>query len=565
MASDRRPVRRAGTGDGRPPHASDPLPLDRAILWTPRGLTSTSFPEDVYPVFLEHDTLAGVNRHLDRIDREPRFGFLLGRLFRCPELEIDYAVVDTAVAAREVLSEEASGACIIRAWSEAQAVFSGHSGLLLGWYHSHYRFGLAPTEADRDTNARYFDAPWQLSIIAVPDRARPLGGVFRRPAGDADGDHDRPSPFYELTPTPHGGAIGRAHSAVTWANYEARPPAAPVFGPAALPEPEVPPEPEPAAAVEPEAAAEPESVTEAREVDAPPPAHEQIADEEPSIQREEGVAEEPVAEVKAPEKPLRAPKKSKKEAAGSSKPAKPGRPANQPRVTLWSDEQRAAANREVPTGSAPPPPAASRPPELAAPEPPPPSERPEPGPRRPSEGPRPPAALPDDRVPVGERSLRGVPLVLPGEKNEVGLLPPRARRIAWPVVAAGVVLLSAALFLLRPDPPPGPVGRGGPETSTTGGAAASAELRRFLEEADALEIAGERYRERATDFDAGRIGCDLLTTGYLAADEAYVRAAAAYAGFEDRSNPRAADAYEEAGAEIAGINSHFDESGCPRP
>jgi hypothetical protein len=431
-------------------------------------------------MFLEHDMLAGVNRHLDRIEREPRFGFLLGRLYHCPDLDIDYAVADTAVAAREVLSEEASGAYIIRAWSEAQAVFSGHSGLLLGWYHSHYRFGLMPTGADQDTIARYFDAPWQLTIIVVPDRARPLGAVFRAFTGQAGGSHDRPAAFYELSPTPHSGDLGRAHSAVSWANYQAHPPAPPVFGPA-------------------EEAAEIAEAAEAAEV----------AEAEPS------------ARASAPDEADEAGEAVSSPVAGESGPAARLGP---PGVVMPASEERGPPDGAASPGRAAPP---GRP---------------------------------------ADRSLRGVPLVMPGEQAEMGLLPPRSRRVSWPVVAVAVALLAVAVFFLMPDAPSRSAGRTDPAPSSTGGASpVSPELRRFLEEVDALTIAGERYDERAADFDAGRIGCDLLTTGYVAADEASVRVAAGYGNPELRSNPRAAAAYERAGAEIAGINNHFDGSGCPRP
>ncbi|HSM08613.1 MAG TPA: hypothetical protein VLA33_06315 [Gemmatimonadota bacterium] len=519
------------------------MPLERAILWRPRGVTGATFPEGLYPMFLEHDLLAGVNRHLDRVEREPRFGFLLGRLYHCPETDVDYAVADTAVAAREILSEEASGAYVIRAWSEAQAVFSGHSGLLLGWYHSHYRFGLMPTEADRDTIARYFDAPWQLSIIVVPDRARPLGAVFRTLPAEAGGDHDRPAAFYELSPAPHGGDIGRPHSAVTWANYQAHPPAPPVFGPA---EEFAGPRDEPAVeAVAEEKVAEDEIVEE-EAVEEGAVEHvetvEEVAEEPPTQAVEEAEAEE------APDETPQEETASDAKASGEAPPVSEHEPPPaEPRVSLSERAGTLAPDASSePSGVRMPRPKAADPP----------------GDFPASQEPRP----PNRPMPPGSQSVRGVPLVMPGEKADVNLLPPRSRRIRWRVVATAAALLAVALFLLWPDPPTASTGRPGPEPSSSAGdGPVSPELRQFLEDVDALEIAGERYGERAADFDAGRIGCDLLTTGYVAADEAYVRVASAYGNPEVRSNPRSADAYEEAGAEIADINSHFDGSGCPRP
>ena len=89
--------------------------------------------------------------------------------------------------------------------------------------------------------------------------------------------------------------------------------------------------------------------------------------------------------------------------------------------------------------------------------------------------------------------------------------------------------------------------------------------RRFFDAVDDLGVAVEQYAERSSDFDAGRIGCDLLTTGYAAADAAFVRIAARYG--ELGSNPRqeAIDAYGRTSSEVAVVNAHFDGSGCPRP
>ena len=114
MPRESRAIKQAGVHGRRPPHREAPVPMHHSILWTPRGATAgdveITHPAGAYPLFFEHDALAGVNRHLDRAEREPRFGFLLGHLYRDPENGIEFAVADTAVAAREVLSEEASGA-----------------------------------------------------------------------------------------------------------------------------------------------------------------------------------------------------------------------------------------------------------------------------------------------------------------------------------------------------------------------------------------------------------------------------------------------------------------------
>lgn len=402
-----------------------PLPLDRAVLWTPRGTSGSkvggpALDKAAYLFFVEREALADVNRHLAAGDRESRFGFLLGRLFRCPLSGRHYSVADMAVPAREVLDEQASGAYLLRAWTDAQSRLSEDPGLLLGWYHSHYLLGLTLSQSDFDVNRRYFGAPWQCSIVIVPDLNRALGGVFRPSVDGSTPEGSTPSPFYELLPEAPADQLAPVSSAVVWTNYE--------------------------------------------------------ADRKVKITAKQ---------------------------AGASVAAQPKAPP----ALFGASEGRP-----------------------------------------------------------------GVPLVLPAEGNQAGLLPPRARRIAWPIVALVVVAGLAAVMLLLPDSPR-PVARGGSEGPAAGQpgpgprtpAPDSPEYRQFLSELEALGIAGDRYTERANDFDADRIPCQLLATGYVAADEAYVRVAASYRALDAASNSRATAAYETAGAEIAEVNAHFDASGCPRP
>lgn len=400
-----------------------PLPLDRAVLWTPRGdagsrLAGPTHDKAAYQFFIEREALADINRHLAGGDRESRFGFLLGRLFRCPLSSRHYSVADMALPAREVLDEQASGAYLLRAWTDAQSRLGKDPGLLLGWYHSHYLLGLTLSQSDFDVNRRYFGAPWQSSIVIVPDLNRALGGVFRPSLDGVTPEGSKPSPFYELLPEVPADVLAPVSSAVVWTNYE--------------------------------------------------------ADRKVKITAKQ---------------------------AGASVAAQPKAPP----ATFGAREGRP-----------------------------------------------------------------GVPLVIPAEGNQAGLLPPRSRRIAWPVVALVVVAAIAAVMLLLPDSSrPGARGpSAGPGTPAPGPRTAAPdtpEYRQFLSDVEALGVAGDRYAERANDFDADRIPCPLLATGYVAADEAYVRVAASYRALDTAPNSQATTAYERAGEEIAEVNTHFDASGCPRP
>ncbi len=490
------PLKEAGTGGDASPHAREPLPLHDSVLWVPRGVSDPVAEiwtdPDSHAVFLQHDVLVGVGRHLAGEETEARFGFLLGHLFRCPETGRAYVVADTAVAAREVLAEEASGAYLIRAWTEAQSVFSGHSGLLLGWYHSHWRLGPVPSEADVETATRYFAAPWQFSIVVVPEEQDPRGGVFHHHPGETRAT-PRPGPFYELLGAPHGGDLEAADLAIAWSNHEARIPISP------------PP-------------------LERSSAESPPaePSDAEPSDAEPSD------AEPPPAAKGEPAPARMGPWPGNVEGPVSS-PREEDRAGDAPETSRRASSTPVQARRD--------------------------GGRAEPGVARPRT-----VAHPSPGG-HGERPA-SIPLVIPGEGGQAGLLPPRDRRIGWPAVVAGICVLLIALFFLLSNGGDGPVRTAPPPAART---TPPPGVQRLLEQVEAVEIAGERYAERAADFDAGRIGCDLLATGYVAADEAYVRVATAYRDLGGEPNPRATAAYETAGEEIAAVNNHFDESGCPRP
>lgn len=402
-------------GGPDPRHEPAPLPLARAIAWVPRGADQAEWPPHGArpvrtPLFVTSGVLRAVQRHLSGSRTGTGFGFLAGRLFRCPRSDVPYALVESAHAGRDALAEQASGEHLERAWRDLEGAPDGIDRLLLGWYHGHDRHGLLLTDPDRETNRRYFGAPWQFSIVVVSRDGRPLGGVFRQ-AGTSPEEPSRPMPFFELLSKPHGGDLASVESAVDWTNYE-------------------------------------------------------------------------------PNRPL--------------PPSIPGDP-----TLVRAVPEAAGAD----------------------------------GPMRP-----------------------GVPLVIPGEGAPTGLLPPRSRRLARPIVIAGLlVLVAVAALLIRGADDPAPVvTRPVPSRPAPSPTRPSPEFQALLDRVAELELAGERYAERAGDFDAGRIGCALLAPGYVAADEAYVEVSAAFRA-AGAPNPAMSDAYERAGREIAAVNDHFDATGCERP
>ncbi len=401
----------AGTGGKKsgPQHGRRKLPAARAILWTPGDAIGSAVVDrparpDSYETFIHRSVISGINRHVDD-DGEARFGFLLGHLYRCPDTGIRYSVADTAIAATEEFLEDASGSFLIRAWADAQPVFAGHSGVLLGWYHSHLLLGLSLSGSDEDANERYFGQPWQMSIVVVPDPVRPLGGVFRSDPDAGVAERRRPSPFYELLDDRED-AVGGAASAVVWTNYD--------------------------------------------------------------IDRGE-----PVAEVKAGRFEMTAPALQRERSVGPTRP---------------------------------------------------------------------------------------VQLVIPGDGRSSGLFPAFQRRAWWPIGVFAMVMLFVALLTIARGLDRSPVTTLPQERTVR-----TLEERRFFDAVDGLAIAVERYAERSADYEAGRIGCDLLATGYAGADASFVRIAARFGELGPEPAEDAQGAYDTSTTEMAAINTHFDGSGCPRP
>jgi hypothetical protein len=91
------------------------------------------------------------------------------------------------------------------------------------------------------------------------------------------------------------------------------------------------------------------------------------------------------------------------------------------------------------------------------------------------------------------------------------------------------------------------------------------DLTRFREIAAELSTSIDRYQERARDFDLGRIGCDLLTTGYGVVDASFIEFVAVRARLEAEQGSEPAQEFDRLSEEVDDVNGHFDASGCPRP
>ena len=217
----RHAARGIGGGDASPTHHRAALPVDRSVLWTPirdPGDPAGPAVSGPYELFLARSAIRQINENSEAEGKEPRFGFLLGHVYRCPESGVHYSVADKVLPADEPISEDAPDPFLLRAWADSQASFREHGGVLIGWYHTHYMLGLILSEADREMNERYFGQPWQCCVLVVPDPARPLGAVFRSFAALAETEEE-PAPFRELLAMEDVPPEGPIATAVRWKNY----------------------------------------------------------------------------------------------------------------------------------------------------------------------------------------------------------------------------------------------------------------------------------------------------------------------------------------------------------
>ncbi len=251
----------------RPEARSQPMPMDRSILWNPPAAPGATSPggrstsRSPYPIFFQQEAVIALQDHLKSSPTQAIFGFLIGDVYRDPENGALYTVIDKTLKLSQPIYGDKTEVVVSRLWDRMQEQLKKAAGTLLGWYHSHPGQGGFLTTHDVETHEKFFTEPWHVAILVAAEAGGVTGRFFRATQGNTDW-HKTPLPFYELLQPDSIKADGKKRSFIVWRNYKPYGPT--LTGPKPKP-PEQPKAPPPPEAEEP---AEEEEV----KAEAPPPA-----------------------------------------------------------------------------------------------------------------------------------------------------------------------------------------------------------------------------------------------------------------------------------------------------
>ncbi len=578
----------------RPEPRSQPMPMDRSILWNPPAAPGTTSPggrstsRSPYPIFFQQEAVIALQDHLKSSPTQAIFGFLIGDVYRDPENGALYTVIDKTLKLSQAIYGDKTEVVVSRLWDRMQEQLKKAAGTLLGWYHSHPGQGGFLTTHDVETHEKFFTEPWHVAILVAAEAGGVTGRFFRATQGNTDW-HKTPLPFYELLQPDSIKADGKKRSFIVWRNYKP-------YGPTLTgPKPKLPETPKPPPP--PPEAEEPEE--EEVEAEAPPPA---AGDRGFRIMRS-SADDIPVIKTSADDEPapppVPTPPPPARKSGAHTRPAAP---------VFVPDEPPAPAPPPKPPPAPPPrpsPPARSSddipwqvsPEEVGTrlPEPP----LPPPAPRR--------TPTHSFRLLHEEEEKKAAPPPKPRRRKRRG---PWLRRFAILLLLAGVgaggywylairnpTLLPGLLnrgkqFVSRitkrsPAPPPPPPPAAGPRRRPTAGSpppapppaaavpaapvpvpqpvAPPSPFARFDRLSDSLSGAVRNFRDRAALFADGRMDCGGLATGLVAVENLWptynLERRARMAAFDQRRASQDQAVY----AAVDSVESRFEHSGCPRP
>lgn len=211
-------VPRDAVARGAADYPRAPLPLRESILWYPagRGKRDTG-ARGGYPVFIEQSTLDAIRSHIESSPGDPLLGFLAGQLYMCSDIEAPYIVVDGVFVCRYPIENDDPSPLFQRVWDRLQNEVQRRRTQVVGWYRSAPRGDVHLGPLDVAVHEAHFPEPWQLVIVARPDRRHPAGGVYRQAPGTSWAAS--PISFYERLDSAPRRSVGGKRTRLTWKNY----------------------------------------------------------------------------------------------------------------------------------------------------------------------------------------------------------------------------------------------------------------------------------------------------------------------------------------------------------
>ena len=197
-----------------------PAPESATILWQPIASAASGAVSSF--IYISQRALAAVQDHC-ATEYGACSGLLTGELYRSPDTEEPYVVVESTIRLPPTPGGGGRGgdnakASLVQGWVVAQSVLRATGEQLVGWYRGEGTVedgagdvGLSLAEAEAHT--ALFPQPWQLAVKT----GRRRGGVFAPAAGGAWAH--RCLAFHELVDPSAVGADGAIRTSLYWDNY----------------------------------------------------------------------------------------------------------------------------------------------------------------------------------------------------------------------------------------------------------------------------------------------------------------------------------------------------------
>jgi hypothetical protein len=196
-----------------------PVPVAASILWQPIHTGASGAASSF--IYITQRALAAVEEHC-AAERTACSGLLTGELYRSPDTEEPYVVVESTIRLPTSPGDNAKTS-LVQGWVVAQSVLRATGEQLVGWYRgedgTEERSGEpGPAEvklsiAEAEAHTALFTQPWQIALKVGPGR----GGAFSPAAGGAWAH--RCISFHEIVDPSAVGPDGSARTALHWDNY----------------------------------------------------------------------------------------------------------------------------------------------------------------------------------------------------------------------------------------------------------------------------------------------------------------------------------------------------------